>query len=165
MVIPHFLPHFQILPHFAPLPQQNAKAGKAFSYAVFWTLIFCNLPRGIGSNPFIRTKELQALAWGSFSLSWLLSCLLPCQKQREDYRSGISEEKRPYEGLPQAVRRISICLRFPVALNLALNGVAQDKRAVYSYAALFHTTKCPRTEHRYIVHKNIFWIFFTSYQR
>ena len=160
-------------------------------------------------------------------MSWLLSCLLPCQKQRDDYRSGISEEKRPYEGLPQAVRRISICLRFPVALNLALNrvpnkaraiphnskcrygergaadakpkaqiildvlssilanrsrcrvprlcsrsdvrnptrrelcgvakcGVAQDKRAVYSYAALFHTTKCPRTRHRYIVHENIF---------
>ena len=75
-----------------------------------------------------RTKELQALAWGSFSLSWLLSCLLPCQKQRDDYRSGISEGKRPYEGLPQAVRRISICLRFPVALNLALNRVPNKAR-------------------------------------
>ena len=36
-LLPHFvpvvIPHF--LPHFAPLPQQNAKAGKAFSYAVF----------------------------------------------------------------------------------------------------------------------------------
>jgi len=62
-------------------------------------------------------------------LSWLLSCLLPCQKQRDDYRSGISEGKRPYEGLPQAVRRISICLRFPVALNLALNRVP-NKAAV-----------------------------------
>lgn len=44
------------------------------------------------------------------------------------YRSGISEEKRPYEGLPQAVRRISICLRFPVALNLALNRVPNKAR-------------------------------------
>ena len=60
-LLPHFvpvvIPHF--LPHFAPLPQQNAKAGKAFSYAVFWTLIFCNLPRGIGSNPFIRTIPIK----------------------------------------------------------------------------------------------------------
>lgn len=40
----------------------------------------------------------------------------------------ISEEKRPYEGLPQAVRRISICLRFPVALNLALNRVPNKAR-------------------------------------
>ena len=70
------------------------------------------------------------------SLSWLLSCLLPCQKQRDDYRSGISEEKRPYEGLPQAVRRISICLRFPVALNLALNRVPNKARAIP------HNSKC-----------------------
>ena len=43
--------------------------------------------------------------------------------------------------------------------------IKQDKRAVYSYAALFHTTKCPRTEHRYIVHKkhflNIFYFVST----
>lgn len=63
-------------------------------------------------------------------MSWLLSCLLPCQKQRDDYRSGISEEKRPYEGLPQAVRRISICLRFPVALNLALNRVPNKGQCI-----------------------------------
>ena len=69
-------------------------------------------------------------------MSWLLSCLLPCQKQRDDYRSGISEEKRPYEGLPQAVRRISICLRFPVALNLALNRVPNKARAIP------HNSKC-----------------------
>ena len=35
VVIPHFLPHFQNLPHFAPLTQQNTKARKAFNYAVF----------------------------------------------------------------------------------------------------------------------------------
>ena len=69
-------------------------------------------------------------------MSWLLSCLLPCQKQRDDYRSGISEEKRLYEGLPQAVRRISICLRFPVALNLALNRVPNKARAIP------HNSKC-----------------------
>ena len=69
-------------------------------------------------------------------MSWLLSCLLPCQKQRDDYRSGISEEKRPYEGLPQAVRQISICLRFPVALNLALNRVPNKARAIP------HNSKC-----------------------
>ena len=69
-------------------------------------------------------------------MSWLLSCLLPRQKQREDYRSGISEGKRPYEGLPQAVRRISICLRFPVALNLALNRVPNKARAIP------HNSKC-----------------------
>ena len=69
-------------------------------------------------------------------MSWLLSCLLPYQKQRDDYRSGISEEKRPYEGLPQAVRRISICLRFPVALNLALNRVPNKARAIP------HNSKC-----------------------
>ena len=69
-------------------------------------------------------------------MSWLLSCLLPCQKQSDDYRSGISEEKRPYEGLPQAVRRISICLRFPVALNLALNRVPNKARAIP------HNSKC-----------------------
>lgn len=63
-------------------------------------------------------------------MSWLLSCLLPCQKQRDDYRSGISEEKRPYEGLPQAVRRISICLRFPVALNPALNRVPNKGQCI-----------------------------------
>ena len=72
VVIPHFLPHFQILPHFAPLPQQNAKAGKAFSYAVFWTLIFCNLPRGIGSNPFIRTKS----PWQKNVTDFFLCCIV-----------------------------------------------------------------------------------------
>ena len=61
-----------------------------------------------------------------FVLAFKLFIALP--KQRDDYRSGISEEKRPYEGLPQAVRRISICLRFPVALNLALNRVPNKAR-------------------------------------
>ena len=93
VVIPHFLPHSCILQRPALLLWQNKNACKNHSYAGLWALRFDIIPRNIGSNPFIRTKELQALAWGSFSLSWLLSCLLPCQKQRDDYRSGISEEK------------------------------------------------------------------------
>ena len=49
-------------------------------------------------------------------------------------------KKRPYEGLPQAVRRISICLRFPVALNLALNRVPNKARAIP------HNSKCRYSE-------------------
>ncbi|MFR3395382.1 hypothetical protein [Gemmiger formicilis] len=84
------------------------------------------------------TSRQRASSFGLrlFFFVLLLSCLLPCQKQREDYRSGISEGKRPYEGLPQAVRRISICLRFPVALNLALNRVPNKARAIP------HNSKC-----------------------
>jgi hypothetical protein len=76
----------------------------------------------------VETKSFKHWLEALFLCLGFLSCLLPCQKQRDDYRSGISEEKRPYEGLPQAVRQISICLRFPAALNLALNRVPNKAR-------------------------------------
>lgn len=96
-------------------------------------------------------------------MSWLLSCLLPCQKQRDDYRSGISEEKRPYEGLPQAVRRISICLRFPAALNLALNRVpnkARKKGGVFVCCPLSYNEMSMDGTQIYCPQKHFFNIFY-----